>query len=734
MTGAAAAAHSSRSRSRSRSNRRNSSGSGGGKQAASTAALSAHQGQTQQTPHSVSLSGSEISMASSMPSLSIGAMVEGLTEQQTAEVVELLTPFMSPAGTPAFGAASSMQRSFGSHHPATPLVLGQAGFASAGGAFVAAAATATAAAAAATTAAAMAGDQRRRVEEGSVFSPLTSPALVPQPPASRQGAYAFAMPMDDGSALNAQHQAQTAANSALSMPPPSPSITAEHMLRRQQQMLYEKYQQQQHQQQQYQALHTSPSFSSSPMFTYSPSASAIGRLAMPGPGGSAKPRRNTGGGGAGAGASPHHHPYPYRCTPTAATATAPSTRPAARTPSHSRPADADEFRLDALSDQSFAAAMVASLQNTPVQLPLHESIAAVSASIAGLNLPAAMVPPTTNPLGIAATAAAADLDQQLAASIAGNARDRTLHQLNPQGRAATPRGQADGAADHAATALAMAQQLDRLLGSAGHQGSGSSGAGEEAIKDDPPPTAAAAAATVAAAAAAATTATPASLMNLPLSAHHLPHTSTGEIISPAPAAATAAPIRRQATEKTTAVTLADHLARSIPVATPLMHFVTQSAPMTELIHPPLPPPLQIGPATSSSEDTRPAAQKNKRIRRKSISNATASDSVQLRNGPSGAVGGRSKVRRTNVPDSAAAAAARGRRRSRLTPLVSPRPTPLVPSTLKGLSPGLSPSTRPLVSPALPPLNPSASASTATLQHAGSHPGSTTATPQMRPRP
>ncbi|KAJ1821429.1 hypothetical protein LPJ56_003241, partial [Coemansia sp. RSA 2599] len=290
MTGAAAAAHSSRSRSR--GNRRNSSGSGGGKQAASTAALSAHQGQTQPTPHSVSLSGSEISMASSMPSLSIGAMVEGLTEQQTAEVVELLTPFMSPAGTPAFGAASNMQRSFGSHHPATPLVLGQAGFASAGGAFVAATATATAAAA--TTAAAMAGDQRRRVEEGSVFSPLTSPALVPQPPASRQGVYAFAMPMDDGSALNAQHQAQIAANSALSMPPPSPSITAEHMLRRQQQMLYEKYQQQQYQQQQYQqqqyqqqqyqqqqyqqqqyqqqqyqqqhphqALHTSPSFASS---------------------------------------------------------------------------------------------------------------------------------------------------------------------------------------------------------------------------------------------------------------------------------------------------------------------------------------------------------------------------------------------------------------------------------------------------------------------------------------
>ncbi|KAJ1900850.1 hypothetical protein LPJ66_001204, partial [Kickxella alabastrina] len=42
---------------------------------------------------------------SSLSPLTIGmeGLTEGMTEQQAAEVVELLTPFMSPTSTPAFG-------------------------------------------------------------------------------------------------------------------------------------------------------------------------------------------------------------------------------------------------------------------------------------------------------------------------------------------------------------------------------------------------------------------------------------------------------------------------------------------------------------------------------------------------------------------------------------------------------------------------------------------------------
>ncbi|KAJ2598211.1 hypothetical protein GGF39_002739 [Coemansia sp. RSA 1721] len=624
------------------------------------------QQQQQQTEHSASMAGSGISMASVMSPLGIG--MEGLTEQQTAEVVELLTPFMSPAATPAFNAANGMQQVL-LNHPATPLALGQAGLAPSNNML----ATAT--------------DHRRRTEDANAFSPLTSPALVPQPGAGRAGVFAFGMPMGDGSALRAQHQQQQyiSANGntmagAVSMPPPSPSITAGHMLRRQQQMLLEKYQQQQ----------GSPLFSAgSPMFTYSPSVSGVGRMGVPGAAVSGRSRRNTGA-SANTTASPHHHPYRNGPAVAATAASQAGKNNSARVTASGRPGDTDEFQLDALSDQNFAAAMAASLHNTPVQLPLQAS---GITGIAGLDLPDAMASTSAAALGIPTATSAADLDHQLAASLASSAKDRTLHQLNPHGR------QLPGAQDTTShAALTVAQQLDRWLGPA-HQLDSSNTGDTVTVPQGQHP-------------GAAVTATPASLMNLPLSAHHLPHTSTGEIISPAPhiqqQAADKAMQQQQQTDRVIAATLAE-LTRSIPISTPLLNFATQSAPMGELMHPPVPPPLQIGPSSEAA-----AACRNKRVRRKSVSSTLLTEPVV-------------RVRRSGAGDSSA----RGRRRSRMTPLISPRPTPLVPSTLKGLSPGMSPQTGPLVSPALPPLNP------APMQRSSikeTTPGSTTATPQMRPRP
>ncbi|KAJ2881687.1 hypothetical protein FB639_002563 [Coemansia asiatica] len=521
-------------------------------------------------------------------------------------------------------------------------------------------------------------------------------------------------------------------SAAVSMPPPSPSITAEHMLRRQQQMFFEKYQRQQQQNQQ--GMQSSPSFSSnSPIFTYSPSFSGTGRLAVPGSGGSGRSRRNTNNSAntaaaaAAAAASPHHHPYRGGSNMSIAAAVQAGRKPAAQ----NRPIDADEFQLDTLSDQSFAAAVVASLQNTPVQLPLQETMAAaaaVSASIAGLNLPDAMVTSASTALGITTTnTAAMDLDQQLAASIAGNSKNRTLHQLNPQGGTAVSRDSVSE--DHATAGLTVAQQLDKILGSAQQQqqqqAEGNNNPSNEVAQSNLQPSSAV-----------AMTATPASLMNLPLSAHHLPHTSTGEIISPEPAQETPTLISnpaasmQQAADKAIAATLAE-LTRTIPTTTtPLLDFITQSAPMTELMHPPLPPPLQIGP---SSTEASGSLQKNKRMRRKSVSITLLSEpaicgGTAAAAAAAASAGGVAKSRRNGAVDSA-----RGRRRSRLTPLISPRPTPLVPSTLKGISPGMSPQTGPLISPALAPLN-SQSSLQQSRQHAESTPGSSTATPQMRPRP
>ncbi|KAJ2781746.1 hypothetical protein GGI15_003130 [Coemansia interrupta] len=443
-----------------------------------------------------------------MAPLTIGGM-EGLTEQQAASVVELLTPFMSPSGTPAFNAASA--QGFLSH-PATPLVLGQA----------------------------MGDGMAQHVRlamgpqqgERDTFSPLTSPALGPQP-----AAFAGA---------GTQQQMQSSAAGAVSMPPPSPSITAEHIMRRQQQMLLDAQQ---------------PFGATSPMFTYSPAAVPVGRVGSVGNGTAAVANTAAAGGKArrasgapSATASPYHQAYRVASSHRQQQQQQQQQQYQQPQPM-ARVAEADEFSLDALPQAAFAAAL-ASLQSTPVlqfsapQDPAAAA-AAVSASLAGLNLPAAMVN-------------------------AGGAADRTLHQLNPQ-----PHPQ-----------------------------------------PQPP----------------AATATPASLLNLPLSAHHLPHTSAGEIITTPGVAAR--PSHGAAADM--AATLAE-LARGIPAATPLLGPATQSAPMGELVHPPQPPPLHIGPASGGR-------------RRKSTSTSASNP----------------------------------RRRARATPLVSPRPTPLVPSILKGASPAASP--------------------------------------------
>ncbi|KAJ2812463.1 hypothetical protein H4S07_001386 [Coemansia furcata] len=241
-------------------------------------------------------------------------------------------------------------------------------------------------------------------------------------------------------------------------------------------------------------------------------------------------------------------------------------------------------------------------------------------------------------------------------------------------------------------------------------------------------------------------ATPASLMNLPLSAHHLPHSVNGEIVSSegsGQSVSTASAIvtafgRQQISggEPSSASAAVAPPGISSTMSASLLQFVTQSAPMTEFVHPPLPPPLHIGPSSSvvggrrsaSAEDYNnvPAAASEdqggneRNTRRKSIAGVTK---------PAAAKNPRAKR------DNGAA----GRRKSRTSLLMSPRQTPLVPSTLKNVSsPGFTPHS--MASPGLAPLTPAtlaprriASSQMATpnmgpMQHSGS------VTPQMRPRP
>ncbi|KAJ2869891.1 hypothetical protein GGH93_005994, partial [Coemansia aciculifera] len=226
-------------------------------------------------------------------------------------------------------------------------------------------------------------------------------------------------------------------------------------------------------------------------------------------------------------------------------------------------------------------------------------------------------------------------------------------------------------------------------------------------------------------------ATPASLMNLPLSAHHLPHSVNGEIVSsegssqsPATASAIVSAFGRQQ--------IAGPSPAASTMSASLLQFVTQSAPMTEFVHPPLPPPLHIGPSESvlggrrstSAEDNnaQPVPEdRGRRARRKSVA------------GGAKPVAKNPRAKRDTGASSLSSAA--GRRRSR-TSLMSPRQTPLVPSTLKNVSsPGFSPYS--MASPVLAPLTPATLAprriasSQATPSMGPMRSGSVT--PQMRPR-
>ncbi|KAJ2899767.1 hypothetical protein IWW38_000855 [Coemansia aciculifera] len=590
--------------------------------------------------------------SSAMSPLHIG-FVEGLTEQQTAEMVELLTPFLSPATTPSFNASSIQQH--GVHSSAS----------------------------------------RRAADEASraYYSPLTSPMLVSQ----HSGNTSFAGPG------NAADQYQ------MSMPPPSPLITAEHIMRRQQ-MMQQQQQQQQH----------SPSFPSvsSP---YIAGANAGGARNTKRRGSVSSVALMGGSSGSHLLGSPQYHPYRNNQPPPLHIGNGGGSAAAMRSPhitmhqlNHnnqqltytpsllsrtSTTADTDSFFLDSITE-------------LPQQQQHH---------LAG-------PPPPPPPLP----------QSQQAAT-----RNRTLHQLN-----ASPQQFSNGSSlfdtnvslptqqrsislnssalamfdpnnnNNAGSGMVTAEQLNSWL-DGGDNGSFSNSGSQ--------PT------TVAANHSDRQSATPASLMNLPLSAHHLPHSANGEIVSssssgegthhhhhhhnmsPGPPTATSSAMvsafgKQQITTASGTVESAD-----------LLQFVTQSAPMTEFVHPPLPPPLHIGP--SSSNDKR-------QMRRKSIANESAKPTAS------------SSARGSSNSSKKGLSSAAGKRRSRTSLLLSPHQTPLVPSTLKHVtSPGFSPYSATMASPGLAPLTPSTLAPRRILSSQMSTPTmgpligrhtSASVTPQMRP--
>ncbi|KAJ1943404.1 hypothetical protein FBU59_002922, partial [Linderina macrospora] len=363
--------------------------------------------------------------------------------------------------------------------------------------------------------------------------------------------------------------------------------------------------------------------------------------------------------------------------------------------------DKDEFLLEPLPDSALMSAAVAaasSLHNTPVM-----QFSASGGDLgSGLSLPGAMA-------GESQAAAAG----------------RTLHQLNVPPPSQPPPQQRQNSAVMAASALSS------MLGGNSAVSGVASAANVSQLNSwmgfAPVPSPVASSSVSASAAPA--TATPASLMNLPVSAHHLPHTTTGDIVASSgapPAATVVAATSVLAAAMNAAVMPPSNI---IPQATPLMHFVSQSAPGGEFIHPPAPPPLQIGNsivertntslATSTTEKpvtfikpasvTEPHTDGRKRGRRKSVTDvASAGSSV--------------------APRSSKGEAKRGRRRSRLTPLASPRATPLVPSILRRPSPAMSPMAAPLTSPGLTPITPAI----APRRPSGSGSNPTT-TPRMAPR-
>ncbi|KAI8318158.1 hypothetical protein GQ54DRAFT_307195, partial [Martensiomyces pterosporus] len=601
-------------------------------------------------------------VVSGMSPLAIG--MEGLTEQQAAEVVELLTPFLSPAGTPSFNAATAAHGFLS--HPATPLVLGQAMAEGDSGShyqqqqqFGAAVGNA-----------ASVGSGRAGADESRTFSPLTSPALLPQQAAGAKAGvggngnltvdphktqHQLSLSFQHSSAASTgasshQFQQQSAqfgfnaggvagqrqqqgatgmdasaslsmpppspsitaehimrrqqqmllgatgmdASASLSMPPPSPSITAEHIMRRQQQMLFEK-----HAAASSSVASATTRVQQSPSFPSSSSSSVASQsthIAVSTNSGSIRSRRNTaasaaiGNSGSSSGAthmtaSPHHHPY--RMPPgykkqaagmvarsplvnstqvhgfTATTPVLMSTAAAASGGLQSSAgahmaattgADREEFLLDPLPDSALvsaaAAAVAASLHNTPV---LQYSAAGNSAALSGLSLPGAMdaasaagatfgVEPqqhqyhqqsrtlhqlNASPHLSSGAYSASNHHQQMQRSVSSAAAAATLAMLSGQGIVASQQPQTPTAV---ATADSVSQQLNNWLdmskaaSSTQQPQQQSAAAVAHAMQARP-------SVDMPGSSAMPATATPASLMNLPSSAHHLPHTSTGEIVT-----------------------------------------------------------------------------------------------------------------------------------------------------------------------------------------------------------
>ncbi|KAJ2744082.1 hypothetical protein GGI20_003253 [Coemansia sp. BCRC 34301] len=352
------------------------------------------------------------------------------------------------------------------------------------------------------------------------YSPLTSPALMPQGNA----------PMFMGGAL----AMQPSSNEFVSMLPPSPSITAEHIMRRQQLMM-------QH----------SPSFPSVSVAALSPYMAAT----MNGGSRSAKRRGSvsavantsaammSSNGGSHSMGSPQYHPYRTQSRQPVSSIGSPLINNSHQmghpqltyTPSllsRTGTTDSDNFFLDSL--------------------------------------------PTS-----------AALPQQ-------QARNRTLHQLN-----ASPHftGNSLPVPPPAQRSVSLNSAALAMLSNNSHYSSADDSlvtADQVNLWLDVPSTAPL---LVSDNQAARASATPASLMNLPLSAHHLPHSANGEIVSseessgqsPSTASAIVSAFGRQQIGTNTS-------------SGPLLQFVTQSAPMPEFVHPPQPPPLHIGPSSSTGPD------------------------------------------------------------------------------------------------------------------------------------
>ncbi|KAJ2019224.1 hypothetical protein GGI14_001746 [Coemansia sp. S680] len=608
------------------------------------------------TPASMTLAPSNtnsnkaLTAAATMSPLHIG-LVEGLTEQQTAEMVELLTPFLSPASTPALN----------SH-------------------------------------------MLRRPDEPRAFSPLTSPALIPH---AAMNSGPFSPTLFGGGSAAEQYRAQQqqmayqqqqSSTDFVSMPPPSPSITAEHIMRRQQQ------------QQQMMMQQHSPSFPSVSAATLSPYLPA----GMGGGGGIGRRRGST---STGTASGP-------------VVAQASSSHSLGSSQYHPYRGSAQQQQRQPNGGSIMRSPLPNSHQANQSQLVYTPSLLSRGAGAADADdffldsLPTSATSP------------------RIAGGQTQQARNRTLHQLNASPSFASsifgngsvpPAPQRSVSLNSAALAMLSSNGMEAMQTDDDPMITAEQFNSWIEDSSRPPATAPIALRDQ------QQSATPASLMNLPLSAHHLPHSVNGEIVSsegssqsPATASAIVSAFGRQQIGTAGPSPAAGPMNPIGTMSASLLQFVTQSAPMTEFVHPPLPPPLHIGPSESvlggrrsaSAEDNsaQPAPESNgRRTRRKSVT-AGAKPVAAAKN---------PRAKRESGTLSSAA----GRRRSR-TSLLSPRQTPLVPSTLKNVSsPGFSPHS--MASPGLAPLTPATLAprriasSQATPNMGPMTSGSVT--PQMRPR-